>query len=134
VTGATAASYDKNQLMKQTAPIVFGFVPTLIFPLLRVSFRSMVIAARAIVLNLLSVGAGYGIMVAIFQYGWGEHILNFQSNGGITRWLPIFMFVILFGLSTDYQVHPQPSPGSLRPRPIHQAGRRARHHSSKRSS
>jgi RND superfamily putative drug exporter len=104
VTGATAASHDENQLMKQTAPIVFGFVPTLVFPLLRVSFRSIVIAARAIVLNLLSVGAGYGIMVAIFQYGWGEHILNFQSNGGITRWLPTFMFVIPFGLSTDYQV------------------------------
>jgi uncharacterized membrane protein YdfJ with MMPL/SSD domain len=104
VTGATAASYDENQLMKQTAPIVFGFVLTLAFLLLLVSFRSVVIAGKAIVLNLLSVGAGYGIMVAVFQYGWGERVLNFQSNGGIAQWLPIFMFVILFGLSMDYHV------------------------------
>jgi uncharacterized membrane protein YdfJ with MMPL/SSD domain len=56
------------------------------------------------VLNLLSVGAGYGLLVAVFQYGWGESLLNFESNGGVAFWLPIFMFVILFGLSTDYNV------------------------------
>ena len=55
-------------------------------------------------LNLLSVGAAYGVLVAVFQYGWGENLLNFQSNGGIAHWLPIFMFVILFGLSMDYHV------------------------------
>jgi len=104
VTGATAASYDKNQLMKQTAPWVFGFVLTFAFVLLLVSFRSIVIAAKAIVLNLLSVGAAYGVVVAVFQYGWGERLLNFQSDGGIAQWLPIFMFVILFGLSMDYHV------------------------------
>jgi uncharacterized membrane protein YdfJ with MMPL/SSD domain len=104
VTGVTAASYDENQLMKQTAPLVFGFVLMFAFLLLLVSFRSVVIAAKAIVLNLLSVGAGYGVMVAVFQYGWGERLLNFQSNGGIAQWLPIFMFVILFGLSMDYHV------------------------------
>jgi uncharacterized membrane protein YdfJ with MMPL/SSD domain len=63
-----------------------------------------VVAAKAIVLNLLSVGAAYGVLIAFFQYGWGEHVLNFQSNGGIANWLPIFMFVILFGLSMDYHV------------------------------
>jgi RND superfamily putative drug exporter len=104
VTGVTASSYDENQLMKQTAPLVFGFVLIFAFLLLLVSFRSIVIAAKAIVLNLLSVGAGYGVMVAVFQYGWGERVLNFQSNGGIAQWLPIFMFVILFGLSMDYHV------------------------------
>jgi uncharacterized membrane protein YdfJ with MMPL/SSD domain len=104
VTGVTASSYDENQLMKQTAPLVFGFVLMFAFLLLLVSFRSIVIAAKAIVLNLLSVGAGYGVMVAVFQYGWGERLLNFQSNGGIAPWLPIFMFVILFGLSMDYTV------------------------------
>src|SRR5439155_14780789 len=77
VTGATAASYDKNQMMKQTAPWVFGFVLTFAFVLLLVSFRSIVIAAKAIVLNLLSVGAAYGVVVAVFQYGWGERLLNF---------------------------------------------------------
>ena len=62
------------------------------------------IAVKAIVLNLLSVGAAYGVLVATFQCGWGESLLNFQSNGGIAFWLPIFMFVILFGLSMDYHV------------------------------
>ena len=104
VTGGTAASYDANQAMKQSAPLVFGFVLFFAFALLLVAFRSVVIAAKAVVLNLLSVGAAYGVVVAVFQYGWGEHLLNFQSNGGIAQWLPIFMFVILFGLSMDYHV------------------------------
>ncbi len=68
------------------------------------SFRSIVIALKAILLNLLSVGAAYGVLVAVFQWGWGESLLGFQSNGGIASWLPIFMFVILFGLSMDYHV------------------------------
>jgi putative drug exporter of the RND superfamily len=74
------------------------------FLMLLISFRSVVVAAKAIVLNLLSVGAAYGVLVAVFQYGWGESLLNFNSNGGIAIWLPIFMFVILFGLSMDYHV------------------------------
>jgi RND superfamily putative drug exporter len=104
VTGATAASADANALLKHSAPLVFGFVLVFAFVLLLVSFRSVVIALKAIVLNLLSVGAAYGVLVAVFQYGWGEGILNFNSNGGIAFWLPIFMFVILFGLSMDYHV------------------------------
>jgi uncharacterized membrane protein YdfJ with MMPL/SSD domain len=72
--------------------------------LLLVTFRSLVVAAKAIVLNLLSVGAAYGVLVAVFQWGWGESLLGFNSNGGIAQWLPIFMFVILFGLSMDYHV------------------------------
>jgi uncharacterized membrane protein YdfJ with MMPL/SSD domain len=104
VSGGTAASHDFNQAMKHSAPIVFGFVLGFAFLLLLFSFRSLVIAAKAIVLNLLSVGAAYGVLVAVFQYGWGESLLNFQSNGGIASWLPIFMFVILFGLSMDYHV------------------------------
>jgi uncharacterized membrane protein YdfJ with MMPL/SSD domain len=104
VTGGTAASVDGNALLKRSWPIVFGFVLTFAFLLLLVSFRSIVIPAKAIVLNLLSVGAAYGVVIATFQYGWGESILNFRSNGGIAAWLPIFMFVILFGLSMDYHV------------------------------
>ena len=83
---------------------MFGFVLVFAFVLLLVSFRSIVIAVKAIVLNLLSVGAAYGVLVAVFQWGWGESLLDFQSNGGIASWLPIFMFVILFGLSMDYHV------------------------------
>jgi RND superfamily putative drug exporter len=104
VTGPTANSADANALLKNKAPIVFGFVLALAFALLLVSFRSVVIALKAIVLNLLSVGAAYGVLVAVFQWGWGSGLLGFQSNSGIVQWLPIFMFVILFGLSMDYQV------------------------------
>src|SRR3989442_10122759 len=104
VTGPTAQSVDENVLLKQKAPIVFGFVLVFAFLLLLVSFRSIVIAVKAIVLNLLSVGAAYGVLVAVFQWGWGEGLLGFQGNGGIASWLPIFMFVILFGLSMDYHV------------------------------
>jgi RND superfamily putative drug exporter len=104
VTGQTAISADQNSLLKQKAPIVFGFVLVFAFVLLLVTFRSIVIALKAIVLNLLSVGAAYGVLVAVFQWGWGESLLNFKSNGGIASWLPIFMFVILFGLSMDYHV------------------------------
>ena len=85
-------------------PKVFGFVLLFAFGLLLVSFRSIVIALKAILLNLLSVAAAYGVLVAIFQWGWGENLLDFQSNGGIANWLPMFMFVILFGLSMDYHV------------------------------
>jgi uncharacterized membrane protein YdfJ with MMPL/SSD domain len=104
VTGGTAQSVDQNTALKNAAPYVFAFVLTFAFLLLLVSFRSIVIPLKAIVLNLLSVGAGYGVLVAVFQYGWGESLLNFKSNGGIAYWLPIFMFVMLFGLSTDYNV------------------------------
>jgi uncharacterized membrane protein YdfJ with MMPL/SSD domain len=104
VTGLTAQSADQNSLLKRKAPIVFGFVLVFAFALLLVTFRSLVIAVKAIVLNLLSVGAAYGVLVAVFQWGWGESLLGFQGNGGIASWLPIFMFVILFGLSMDYHV------------------------------
>src|SRR5438876_11696299 len=104
VTGPTAQSADENALLKQKAPIVFGFVLVFAFILLLVSFRSIMIAVKAILLNLLSVGAAYGALVAVFQWGWGESFLGFHSNGGIASWLPIFMFVILFGLSMDYHV------------------------------
>ena len=104
VTGSTAISHDENSMLKQKAPIVFGFVLALAFLLLLVAFRSIVVALKAIVLNLLSVGAAYGVLVAVFQWGWGANLLNFRSNGGIAYWLPIFLFVILFGLSMDYHV------------------------------
>jgi uncharacterized membrane protein YdfJ with MMPL/SSD domain len=104
VTGQTAGSYDWNQLMKSSMPLVLGFVLTFAFLLLLASFRSLVIAVKAVALNLLSVAAAYGVVVATFQDGWGEHALNFKSSGSIAPWLPLFMFVILFGLSMDYHV------------------------------
>jgi len=104
VTGQTANSQDFNKSLTSSAPKVFGFVLLFAFGLLLVSFRSIVIAVKAVALNLLSVAAAYGVLVAIFQWGWGENLLDFQSNGGIANWLPLFMFVILFGLSMDYHV------------------------------
>jgi RND superfamily putative drug exporter len=104
VTGVTAATHDFNVLMKQRLPFVFAFVMTLAFVLLLLTFRSVVVPLTAIVLNLLSVGAAYGLMVLVFQHHWAEGILGFSSNGGITSWLPMFLFVILFGLSMDYHV------------------------------
>ena len=85
-------------------PWVFLFVLGLAFTLLLLTFRSLVIAATAVVLNLLSVGAAYGILVAVFQHGWLADPLHFQTNGAIVSWLPLFLFVVLFGLSMDYHV------------------------------
>jgi RND superfamily putative drug exporter len=104
VTGPTAMSRDFNDSMKSHAPFVFAFVLGLAFLLLLVTFRSIVIPIKAIVLNLLSVGASYGVLVLVFQDGRLESLLNFQSFGGITTWLPLFLFVVLFGLSMDYHV------------------------------
>jgi uncharacterized membrane protein YdfJ with MMPL/SSD domain len=104
VTGDTAASKDWNDAMRSAVPIVFGFVLAFAFLLLLVSFRSIVIPLKAILMNLLSVAAAYGVIVAIFQWGWGENLLDFNSNGGVASWLPMFLFVILFGLSMDYHV------------------------------
>ncbi|HZV72688.1 MAG TPA: MMPL family transporter [Conexibacter sp.] len=104
VTGMTAGTADFNALMSSRIGWVFAFVLTLAFLLLLVTFRSVVIAAKAIVLNLLSVGAAYGLLVLVFQHGWGASLLSFRSTGAITSWLPLFLFVVLFGLSMDYHV------------------------------
>jgi uncharacterized membrane protein YdfJ with MMPL/SSD domain len=104
VTGTTAQAKDFSDQMKRVAPLVFGFVLLFAFALMLVTFRSIVIGAKAIVLNLLSVGAAYGILVLVFQHGWGKQILGFESTGGIDPFLPILLFVILFGLSMDYHV------------------------------
>jgi uncharacterized membrane protein YdfJ with MMPL/SSD domain len=104
VTGQTAGTHDFNAIMKARAPLVIGFVLLLAFALLLVTFRSIVIPITAIVLNLLSVGAAYGLLIMIFQWGHLEGLLGFRSNHAITAWLPMFLFVILFGLSMDYHV------------------------------
>jgi RND superfamily putative drug exporter len=104
VTGDTAGTHDFNQTTAARAPIVFAFVLGLAFLLLLLTFRSIVIPIKAIVLNLLSVAAAYGVLVWIFQYGHLEGLLGFHSNGAIVTWLPLFLFTVLFGLSMDYHV------------------------------
>jgi RND superfamily putative drug exporter len=104
VTGGTAAAVDFNDLMGVRTPIVFAFVLGLAFLLMLVTFHSIVIPIKAILLNLLSVAAAYGILVAIFQHGIGQSLIGFHSTGTIANWLPLFLFVVLFGLSMDYHV------------------------------
>jgi RND superfamily putative drug exporter len=104
VTGTTAESSDYNELLKSHAPVVFAFVLALTFALMLSAFRSLVIAVKAVALNLLSVGAAYGLLVVVFQHGVGESLLGFEANGGVISWLPLFLFVVLFGLSMDYHV------------------------------
>jgi len=104
VTGFTAGSMDFNDLMAERIWYVFAFVFAMAFMLLLVTFRSIVIPIKAIVLNVLSVAAALGIVTWIFQDGNLEDFLNFDSTGAITAWFPLMMFVILFGLSMDYHV------------------------------
>src|SRR5207248_8134688 len=100
----TAGAKDFNDSMKSHLPVVVAFVLTMTFLLLLITFRSIVIPLTAIVLNMLSVGAAYGVLALVFQHSWAEGLLGFKSTGAITSWLPLFLFVILFGLSMDYHV------------------------------
>jgi len=104
VTGETAIDQDQTSMLEHNAPLVFAFVLGLAFLLLLVTFRSIVIPIKAIILNLLSVAAAYGVLVTVFQDGHGSSLLGFTPTGGVVPWLPLFLFVILFGLSMDYHV------------------------------
>jgi uncharacterized membrane protein YdfJ with MMPL/SSD domain len=104
VAGDTAESVDFGDAMGSHLPIVFGFVLGLTFVLLLVTFRSIVIPLTSIALNMLSVGAAYGVLVLVFQHGIGNGLLGAEGSDGITSWLPLFLFVVLFGLSMDYHV------------------------------
>jgi uncharacterized membrane protein YdfJ with MMPL/SSD domain len=104
VTGQTAGTHDFNEQMKARLPYVFAFVLGLAFLLLLATFRSIVIPLTSIVLNLLSVGACYGLLVLVFQHGFGHQVLGFTGTHPIAAFLPMFMFVVLFGLSMDYNV------------------------------
>lgn len=104
VGGQTAGTVDFNDRMHERLPLVFAFVLGLAFILMLVTFRSIVIPLKAIVLNLLSVGAAYGVLTLVFQHGLGSGLLGFETPGSVAAWLPLFLFVILFGLSMDYHV------------------------------
>jgi len=104
VTGATAQDIDFTGQVHGGLPWAIAFVLVLAFGLLLAAFRSVIVALTAVVLNLLSVAAAYGVLVLVFQHRWAEPVLHFHSNGTITSWLPLFLFVILFGLSMDYHV------------------------------
>ena len=104
VGGSTSETVDYLHGVTDPAPLVFAFVLGFSLVLLTIAFRSVVIALTAIVLNLLSVGAAYGLLVLVFQHGVGAGILGFQTVHSIEAWVPLFLFSVLFGLSMDYQV------------------------------
>jgi RND superfamily putative drug exporter len=104
VSGQTAAENDFVRDMSSALPWVIGFVLLLTFLVMLWAFRAPVVAISAIGLNLLSVGAAYGVLTLVFQNSWAESLLGFQSTGGIEAWIPVIMFVVLFGLSMDYHV------------------------------
>jgi uncharacterized membrane protein YdfJ with MMPL/SSD domain len=104
VGGTTAISQDFNSTMAAHLPLVFGFVLGFAFVLLLITFKSIVIPLKTIVLNLLSVGAAYGVVTLIFQHGYLRGLVGAQDVSGVIDWLPIFLFVVLFGLSMDYHV------------------------------
>ncbi len=104
VTGMTAGTVDFADRLASRLPFVMLFVLGLTFLLLVVSFRSVVVAGTAVGLTLLSVAASYGVLVAVFQNTWAEGLLGFHSSGSVISWLPLFLFVVLFGLSMDYHV------------------------------
>jgi len=104
VGGETAASIDAANFLGHRLFIVIGAVLILSFLLLMVVFRSLVLPLKAMIMNLLSVGAAYGVMVAVFQWGWAGSVIGIGEKGPIDPWIPVAMFVILFGLSMDYEV------------------------------
>ncbi len=104
VGGQTAENIDYSDLINFWLPIVLAFVLGLSLVLLTVVFRSVVLSATAVVLNLLSVGAAYGLLVLVFQKGWGADLLGFQQVERVEAWVPVFLFSVLFALSMDYHV------------------------------
>jgi RND superfamily putative drug exporter len=104
VGGLTAGNHDVDAQLAGSTPIVAAFIFALAFALIGVTFRSAVVPLISILLNVVSVGAAYGVMTWIFQDGHFQGLLGFSAYGGVTPWLPLFMFVLLFGLSMDYTV------------------------------
>jgi RND superfamily putative drug exporter len=104
VGGATAASIDFAAYLGTRLPILIGGVLVLSFLLLMTVFRSILVPLKAVVVNLLSVGAAYGVVVAIFQWGWAKDLFGVGKAGPVEAWAPMMLFAIVFGLSMDYEV------------------------------
>jgi putative drug exporter of the RND superfamily len=103
VTGLVAANADMSQYMSERMPVFFGAVLALSFLLLMIVFRSLLVPLKAVVMNLLSIGAAYGVIVALFQWGWLSDLTGVQP-GPIEAWVPMMLFAVVFGLSMDYEV------------------------------
>jgi RND superfamily putative drug exporter len=104
VAGDTAESVDADQHLADGLPWVIGFVVLLTMAIMAWVFRSLVIAVTTALVNLLSVGAAFGVLVLVFQHTWAEGLMGFRSTGAVVNWIPLFTFAVLFGLSMDYHV------------------------------
>jgi RND superfamily putative drug exporter len=104
VGGRVASSIDFSDYIGNRLPMIIGAVLILSFLLLMVVFRSILVPLKAVVMNLLSIGAAYGVIVAIFQWGWGKDLIGVGRAGPIDAWVPMLLFAIVFGLSMDYEV------------------------------
>ena len=104
VGGNAAGAIDFSDYIAGRLPYLIGAVLFLSFLLLMAVFRSLLVPLKAVILNLLSIGAAYGVLVAVFQWGWGKQIIGVDKNGPIEAWIPMMMFAIVFGLSMDYEV------------------------------
>jgi RND superfamily putative drug exporter len=104
VTGSVAANIDFSDFISRRLPIFIGAVLALSFILLMTVFRSLLVPLKAVIVNLLSIGAAYGVVVAVFQWGWGAGLIGVGKGGPIDAWAPMMLFAIVFGLSMDYEV------------------------------
>jgi RND superfamily putative drug exporter len=104
VGGYTAASVDFSDYLGKRLPFLIGLVLIVSFLLLMAVFRSLLVPLKAVLMNLLSVGAAYGVIVAVFQWGWGASAIGVGKAGPVEAWAPMFLFAIVFGLSMDYEV------------------------------
>ena len=104
VGGFTAASQDFSEYLGARLPLLIGAVLVLSFLLLMAVFRSLLVPLKAVIMNLLSIGAAYGVIVAVFQWGWGENLIGVGKAGPVEAWAPMMLFAIVFGLSMDYEV------------------------------
>jgi putative drug exporter of the RND superfamily len=104
VGGLTAAADDFAAYTAERLPIFVGAVLVLSFLLLMLVFRSLLVPLKAVIMNLLSIGAAYGVVVAVFQWGWGASLIGVGREAPVEAWAPVFIFAIVFGLSMDYEV------------------------------
>jgi putative drug exporter of the RND superfamily len=104
VTGGAAGNADYAQHQRDKLPAVIGFVLALTFLIMAFTFRSVVVAVMTILVNMLSAAAAFGVLVLTFQHHWADKLLGYHSNGAVVSWVPLFLFVVLFGLSMDYHV------------------------------
>src|SRR4029453_1326509 len=104
VGGLTAGATDYSNYTAERLPVFIGLVLLLSFVLLMVVFRSLLVPLKAVIMNLLSIGAAYGVIVAVFQWGWGKDLIGVAESGPVEAWAPMMLFAIVFGLSMDYEV------------------------------